>query len=130
MPRAFSRILAVALLGLIVPLQGMAAVAAGQCMAFGHHEESDTRQGHAHDSANDHGHAAQAHDHGETTPPADEGANNAHCGPCTACCATASIAAPISLSLPSFASNTKYLFLQSSPPAVELRGVDRPPLAL
>jgi hypothetical protein len=122
MRKSFLRLLAVLVLGLAVAGQGMAAVAAGQCMAFGHHQDSgDHGHGDAHEGADQHDHAA-AQD--------DGGAASAHCGPCAACCASASIAGPAGHPVLSFSSNAKYLFAQAAPPAVQLHRLDRPPLAL
>jgi hypothetical protein len=124
MRSALFRILAVALLALAVPLQGMASVVAGQCMAYGHHQGAggQDHEHHAHDDG------ADAHDHG-TQKVADEG-HSGHCGPCTACCASASIAAPSLPSLLPSASNTKYVLSQLAPPGVEPQRFDRPPLSL
>lgn len=124
MGRDFLRILAATLLALAVPLQGMASVAAGQCMAFGHHQDADDQdQGH-------HGHelGAGGHDH-PAEKHADEG-KSSHCGPCAACCASASMAAPAAPSILSSPSLVDYLFVQLEPPGVELQRFDRPPLAL
>src|SRR5688572_5236603 len=110
MPRAFFRLLAIALLVVAVPAQGMASVVAGQCMAFGHHGNAGS-QHHEHDG---HKLVADGHDH-DADQHADEG-KSAHCGPCTACCASASIAAPAALSLLPSASNIKYSFVQPAPP--------------
>ena len=120
MPKSFFRLLAVLLLALSIPVQGMAAVAGAQCMALAHHEDGGGQQSHAH-----------THDDGDEheTATHDEGSNN-HCGPCTACCASASIAGPLGHSILSAPSNTKYLFFQSLPPGVQPGGLDRPPLAL
>ena len=125
MRKAFFRVLAVVLLALAVPLQGMASVAAGQCMAFGHHQDSGGAQDHEHpahdDGADGHDHAAQNH--------ADDG-QSSHCGPCAACCASASIAAPAISSVLAAPSHVEYLFSPLAPPAVEPHRFDRPPLVL
>jgi hypothetical protein len=122
MPAFLLRILAVGLLMLAVPLQGMASVVAGQCLASGHHgDAAGTGKAHSHAGA-------EGHDHADSAP-ADEG-NSAHCGPCTACCASASIAGPFTLSILLSASNGSLLFSQLAPPGVEPQRFDRPPLAL
>lgn len=119
MPAVFLRILAVALLILAIPLQGMASVVMGQCTAFGHHDDAATAdQHHAHD-------ADEGHEHTQS----DDG-KSAHCGPCTACCASASIAGPLALSILPSPSNTKHVFSQLAPPGVEPQRFDRPPLVL
>ena len=122
MPAVLFRILAVALLTLTIPLQGVASVVAAQCMAFGHHDGAASQEhDHAHEGGDGHDHTAH--------PQADEG-KSAHCGPCTACCASASIAGPLVLSILASPSNTKYLFSPLTPPGAELHRFDRPPLAL
>jgi hypothetical protein len=115
MPAVLFRILAVTLLSLTIPLQGMASVVAGQCMAFGHHDDAT---GHGHERAN-----AAADAHGD-----EEKAS--HCGPCTACCASVSIAGPAGLAIQSSPSNTKYRFSQLAPPGAEPQRFDRPPLSI
>jgi hypothetical protein len=115
--RTLFRLFAIAVLAVSLPLQGMASVAAGQCMAAGHHHD-----------AGDQDHAAHPHsDHGGDK---QQGEKHAHCGPCAACCASASIAGQVALLLLPSASNTKYLFSPLPPLAVEPDGFDRPPLAL
>lgn len=113
------RLLVVVLVALAVPVQGALAVAAGQCMALEHHDGGD---GHDHASHSDSEQAGSEQ--------ADGGAENAHCGPCTACCASASMAGPAALTILSAASNAPYLFSPFPPIGVQPDGVDRPPLAL
>ena len=122
------RFLAFALMALL-PLQGMASVVAGQCMAFGHHQDA---------GAPDHQDAKNAHHHAHDAAGADDhdshkhsgGEKKSHCGPCTACCASASIAGPNwPLILPS-PSDSHYLFAQFSPLGVQPDGLFRPPLPL
>lgn len=123
------RLLAVAL-ALVVPLQGMAVVAAGQCMAFGHHEAAGYD---SHGQApNGHDHAAHSHADGTPgTAQTDEGdGSGAHCGPCTACCASASITGPSGVSILPSPSKAAYVFWQFPPIGVQPDGLDRPPLAL
>jgi hypothetical protein len=131
MPRAIFRFLAILLLALAIPAQGMASVVAGQCMAFGHHQDGAVPQSHAHGPQDADGdeHAAHSHDDAASTQ-GDESSSNSHCGPCTACCASASIAGPVGHPILSSPSNTKYVFFQSLPPGVQPDGLDRPPLAL
>src|SRR5262245_37882500 len=129
MPAALIRFLALALL-VAIPVQGMASVVAGQCMTFAHHEDGG-RQDHAHaqDSADGHDHAAHSHSDGTAAQPVDEG-TSAHCGPCTACCASASISSSAALSILSSPSNASYVFSQFPPLGFQPHGLDRPPLAL
>lgn len=120
------RLLAVAV-ALVVPIQGMAVVLAGQCMAFGHHETSAGGESHGH--AED-GHAAHSHEAGSGADGDESAGNDAHCGPCTACCASASIAGPAKLLMLSSPTNATYVFAQFPPIGVQPDGLDRPPLAL
>jgi hypothetical protein len=109
-------------LALLVPLQAMAALAAGVCMSMGHHEST----------AADHEHANDAHDHGEQAPAAEssDDGNGAHCGPCAACCASASIASAVAISVHARPSHPTYLVTQYPPPGVQPDALYRPPLAL
>jgi hypothetical protein len=122
MLRKLPRIFALALLVLAVPVQGMASVAAGQCMTFGHHQDAG-----AQDHAHEHG-AAGADHHDHAAQPDEQ--KRSHCGPCTACCASASMAAPAApaiLAVPSF---VEYLFSALAPPGAEPHRFDRPPLSI
>jgi hypothetical protein len=133
MPLSLVRFLAL-VIALVVPIQGMAAVMAAQCMAFGHHQGAAGHGSHgdADEGQGDHDHAMHSHQDDATgNDGADEsGSNGSHCGPCTACCASASIAGPAALSILSLASNAPYVSLQFAPPSVPLDGLDRPPTAL
>jgi hypothetical protein len=124
----FFRILAVALLALTIPVQGMAAVTVGQCMAFEHHQDGAGHEPHGHtaDGASGHDHAAHSHNDDVSK----QGGDTSHCGPCTACCASASIAGPAGLAIPTSASNAPYVFSQFPPLGVQPDGLFRPPLAL
>jgi hypothetical protein len=124
MPALLLRIFAVALLLVAIPVQGVASVTAGQCMTFGHHGDAGS-QPHEHG-----GHDAGAHGHDHDANQQFDSGKSSHCGPCTACCASASIAAPATLSFLPSPSNTKYSFSQLAPPGVEPYRFDRPPLAL
>src|SRR5688572_2234174 len=124
------RIVVAALLALVIPIQGIGAITAGQCMTLEHHNgASSANDGHEHD-AHDHashsdGDAADSHAQADTDAP-----TGSHCGPCTACCASATIAGPATLNIDSPASYAPYAFAQLVPPSVLLDGLDRPPLAL
>lgn len=126
MPLKLARMLAV-LVALVVPIQGMASVAAGQCMALGHHQDAGDN-GHGHDDGDGHDHGAQSHaDNGKH---AEENGANAHCGPCAACCASVSIAPLSDVSILPPSTIAQYVFLQFPPIGVEPDGVYRPPLPL
>jgi hypothetical protein len=132
MPRILLRFLAVAL-ALILPVQGMAAVSAGMCMALGHHEQGAGQEtpGQAQDGAETHdGHAGHSHADDDGARPNDEGGKDSHCGPCTACCATTSIGGPSGLSISSSTTGAEYVFSQLPPPGIQPDRLDRPPLAL
>jgi hypothetical protein len=133
MPRGFFRLLAVLLLALAVPVQAMTAVAAGQCKALAHHQDGagheELAQGQ--DAAEGHDHAAYSHsDQGGAKPGHEDGKKDAHCGPCTGCCASASIAGPLRVSILSSPSAARHLFSQFAPLGFQPDGLDRPPLAL
>ena len=120
MPLQIARMLAV-LVALVVPIQGMASVAAGQCMALGHHQDAG-------DNGDGHDHGAQSHaDNGKH---AEENGADAHCGPCAACCASVSIAPLSDVSILPPSTIAQYVFLQFLPIGVEPGGVYRPPLPL
>jgi hypothetical protein len=127
MLRAFFRVLALALLVLAVPLQGMATVAAGQCMALGHHQDAG-HSGHAPDDGDGHDHDAPSHADGGKH--SEEDGTTAHCSPCTACCASASIAQPTVVSIMNAPATTQYAFSQFPSIGVEPDAVYRPPLQL
>lgn len=131
MPKAFFRFLAVLLLAITIPLQGMAAVTAAQCMAVGHHQDGAGQDNDAHDQAEADGHDQPTHAHSDAgdAKQSDDG-KQSPCGPCTACCASASIAGPARLSILTSPSNVAYVFSQLPPPGAPLEGLDRPPLAL
>lgn len=112
-PMRLLRLLAVAV-AIAVPIQGMAAVTAGQCMAFGHHEQGAGHDGHG---------QSPTHEHDE------QDAGNAHCGPCAACCASASITGAMPVPVFSSHANTKYVLSQAASPGIAPRRLDRPPLA-
>ena len=59
-----------------------------------------------------------------------EDGKKSHCGPCTACCASASITGTVALPIPPAPVYGKYVFLQLTPRGVQPHGLDRPPLAL
>jgi hypothetical protein len=97
-------------------------------MALGHHEGGAGHEAHGHADGAAEGHDHAAHSH------ADEGAQEdgqqAHCAPCTACCASASIAAANEVSFLPSASMAPYVFWQSPPFGDRPNALDRPPLAL
>jgi hypothetical protein len=133
MPSALFRLLAVLFLVITIPVQGLAAVTAGQCMALGHHDDRGGQENHAHahDGVDDHDHDQAGDSHsGDTAVNGDEGGKASHCGPCAACCASATIAGSARLSILSAPYAVEYLFSQFPPLGVQPAGLDRPPLAL
>jgi hypothetical protein len=131
MPSRLIRLLAIAI-ALAVPIQGMAVITAGLCMTLEHHQGAPAQDGHAQGGHDGHDKAAHSHsDEAGNNAEGDEGKDQGtHCGPCTACCASASIAGPAGLSIPSSPSNAAYAFSQFPPLGVQPDGLDRPPLAL
>ena len=131
MPKA-CRILAIALLAVALPLQGLAGVVSAQCMVIGHHTDAGLA-GHTHvegGKADSHDHAGHSHGEEDAAEQSTDGTKASHCGPCTACCTSASIASAAALVILPSLSPTLYVFSQLAPPAVEPDGVDRPPLSL
>jgi ABC-type Zn2+ transport system substrate-binding protein/surface adhesin len=127
MLRGFFRIFSLALLVLAVPLQGMASVAAGQCMALGHHQDAGDGD-HAHDDGDGHDHDAPSHADDGKHP--EEDGTTAHCGPCAACCASVSIAPLSDITISPPPASAQYVFSQFPPIGIETDGVYRPPLPL
>lgn len=119
------------LISLAVPIQGISAVTSGQCMSLDHHKGGMTTSAHAHDAGADDTHAGASHDHGNGAATDGHGeGKSGHCGPCTACCASASIAGPVlMLNVPPLA-HVAYAFSQYPPLGVQPGELDRPPLAL
>ena len=124
--RAF-RLLAAALLALLIPIQGIGAITNGVCMSLEHHQGASSD---GHDSHDHEGHDHEGHDHASHSDSDAAGDTGSHCGPCTACCASATIAGSATLPIAAPASHAQYAFSQSLPPSVQLDALDRPPLAL
>ena len=131
MSRTVLRLFAAVLLALTIPIQGMAAVMAGQCMALGHHQNATDHGGHGHaqDGHDGYDHPGQSHS-SEAAGNAHDDQGGKHCGPCTACCASATIAAANDVSLPTSPSIAPYAFWQVPPLGDRPDALDRPPLAL
>ena len=112
------RVFLVALIALAVPLQGALAVGTEQCLALEHHDGA----GHEHSQAG-HDHESSSHDHDGPT-------SHSHCGPCVACCASASIASVPAL--PMVAPSPLAIDVSPNFPLIgDLPGgLFRPPLAL
>lgn len=123
MLRAFFRLLAVSILAISVPVQGAAAVAAGVCMTFGHHDDEAAHDMHAHDrdGASGYEHAANGGNEGNATP---------HCPPCVSCCAAAAITSYPPLALPERPAVQAVSPLPPLFSGVTPENLDRPPLAL
>jgi hypothetical protein len=120
MPRRF-RLLIVLLVALTVPLQGIAAVTAGVCMALGHHGAGDAapaEHGHA-DGATHEQHGSQSDDSG-----------SAHCPPCVACCVAAVIAPAIAIFIPAPPVGSVLPAATAFVSGVTPDKLDRPPLSL
>jgi ABC-type Zn2+ transport system substrate-binding protein/surface adhesin len=118
----------------MVPLQGVAGVGAGLCMALGDHQGITTA--HDHGSAHDHG---AAHEHDSDASASDQHeqgtgtgnpAGDAHCPPCVACCAAAAISSFSQVSIPEAAAGCAIAVIPPSFSGVQPETLDRPPLAL
>ena len=119
------------LMSLAVPIQGIGAVTSAQCMSLEHHQGGMAASAHAHGGGAPEGHGAGSHGHDDDGVATDSTGESktSHCGPCTACCASASIAGPLlALDVPAPASAT-YSFSQYPPLGVRPSELDRPPLA-
>jgi ABC-type Zn2+ transport system substrate-binding protein/surface adhesin len=128
------RMLVALAMTLMVPLQGVAGVSAGLCMALGDHQGTTT----AHDHGSDHDHgtahehhsdasASGQHEHGMGT---ENPAGEAHCPPCVACCAAAAISSFSQVSIPEAAAGSAIAVIPPSFSGVQPETLDRPPLAL
>ena len=130
MPVRLPQLLIVMLLALTVPIQGFAAVAAGVCMALGHHEGGTPSEAASHDAhQHDHG-AGGAQTQGDHSSGDSKGTADSHCPPCVSCCAAAAITSFPPLALPERPAG---LAVPTLPPlfsGVTLENLDRPPLAL
>lgn len=132
MTTRLARLFLVAALAVLLPLQGFAAVSAGQCMALGHHDTlaagpSDPAhpvQGHGDAAHGAHAGAAADH-HGGAHESADA---DPHCGPCVACCASASICSAAVPALAAAAAEPLPLLMLTSRAGFHPDALDRPPL--
>lgn len=135
MLRNLTRFLVALAVALAVPAQGYAAVAAGLCMALGHHQDaqagSNDRGTHDHGaaSASDHG-AAAAHDPGTDGDKPEKSHDKAHCPPCVSCCAAATIAPAAGTGVPEIAPVAAVASSPYSLAGILPEKLDRPPLAL
>lgn len=118
-----TRLLIAFALALTIPLQGLAAVTAGLCMAMGHHQADMSAPAHeapAHDHGADHTHEQQDSDSDDS----------AHCAPCVACCAAAHIAPADHVYLPEFSPAAAIAVLPPGSAGFLPEQLDRPPLVL
>jgi hypothetical protein len=127
MPLKLVRLIAV-LVALVVPLQGMAALAASQCMALGHHDAA--AMDHAAHAMDRDAHAEHGDGHDHASHAASDEPEGTHCGPCTACCASATIAGAAPLAIEPDAFSAPYAFVAQPPVRLAPDELDRPPLAL
>jgi hypothetical protein len=117
MPIKLLRLVVAFALALAMPLQGLASVTAGVCMAVGHHD-AGTPGSHDHGDGPDH------------STPHDEGSDSAHCAPCVACCAAASIAPASQVFVPEVSPPAAIAAVPLLHPGSLPEELDRPPLAL
>jgi len=135
MSRTLARFLIGFLLALTIPLQGLAAATAGMCMALGHHG-GEAAPAMDHDHAGAHHAGGDAHAHGGGDQPSDhssapqESSGNAHCPPCSSCCAAAAIAPAVNVQLPHALPSEPFLAGQHSIAGFLPDELDRPPLPL
>ena len=123
----FLRLLVALALALAIPLQGAASVTAGICMATGHHDAGSP-------ASHDHGGNVTSHHHDgdadHPSAPPDDGPDAAHCAPCVACCAAASIAPAVQVFLFEDSPAAAVAALPYLHPGFLPEKLDRPPLAL
>jgi hypothetical protein len=138
------RLLLVLAVALAVPLQGFAAVAAGQCMAFGHHEGGMAAAhggdaGHATHESHADGHESHADGHESHHQPQDshhgpqaQDSDSAgeHCAPCVACCAAAAISSSFQPFVPDSVKSPLVEATGTSYSGIAPGSLDRPPLFL
>jgi hypothetical protein len=110
MPKRLFRLVLLLLATLTVPVQGIAAVSSGICMALGHHSG---------------GAPAHHHDDGKGTDKKDT-----HCPPCVSCCAAAAIASFHRTFSPERPGSWVAIALPAPFSGVPPDTLDRPPLAL
>jgi hypothetical protein len=131
MPKNLLRLLVALLVALTVPIQGIAAVSAGFCMALGHHGTGAT-------AVHDHGSAAHTHESASAADPHHDKApgnssssdSTAHCPPCVSCCAAAAIGLSSPLFVPEPAPGSIIAVAPVISSGVLPEQLDRPPLAL
>jgi hypothetical protein len=116
MPIKFLRLLVALALAFAIPMQGMASVTAGVCMAIGHHDAGTP-------ASHDHG-----HDSDHSAPHEDD--STSHCAPCVACCAAASIAPALQVFVPQESPPAAFSALPFLPAGFLPEKLDRPPLAV
>lgn len=115
------RFLLMLMIAFAVPVQGMAAVSSGICMAFGHHDAPGQLADHDHAPAV----VAEADSDG-----GDTHSGGAHCGPCVACCGASSIASSAPLVVPVVPGLAVQPHHAEGVAGVLPDSLDRPPLAL
>lgn len=107
------RVVLVCVLALMVPVQGIAALTSGVCLALGHHDGATHSQ---------HG----DHEGPESDQPP---AGTAHCAPCVACCATAALTASAPIFYPDERADPVNVVSPPSLAGIQPETLDRPPLA-
>jgi hypothetical protein len=134
--KALARFLLLLMIAVAVPVHGALAITVGQCRAL---EHSGGASG-GHETAG-HGVAtADSHDNQQHAHPAsgsesladsdDPASSESHCGPCSACCASAAITGPVQPQLINEVFSLLDLSPDEKPISIRLAGLDRPPLAL
>jgi hypothetical protein len=113
------RVLVSLALFVAVPVQGIAAVAGGLCMASA--GQGTGAASHAH--GGDAGESGHQHE-----PEAGSTASHALCGPCVACCASAAIIGDAAIPVPFAIESAPLVFSQPPPATLRRDRLDRPPL--
>lgn len=116
-----------------VPLQGMAAVTAGICMALGHHGDTAVAAEHQHPEHAQSEYSRAVADIAEpAVGPKDGGPGgpHSHCAPCVACCASLAVAPAAKFPIPGSPAGSVLPAATAFPSGVTPEKLDRPPLAL
>jgi hypothetical protein len=124
-----ARVIVALALVLVVPVQAMSAVMAGMCMAAGHHavghaHAADSDDTHHHDQGAPEGAPGHHHDG------SDGQGSSAHCPPCGACCAAATISNAVHSFVPEPPAADAIAAAPYHAEGFEPDGLERPPLAL
>jgi hypothetical protein len=134
--KALARLLLLLMIAVTVPVHGALGITVGQCQAL-EHAGGDSG---GHEAAGHGAATADSHDHQQHAHPAsgsesladsdDSASSGSHCGPCSACCASAAITGPVQPQLLNEVFSLLDLAPDERPISIRLAGLDRPPLAI